>query len=74
MEKLAKAMGISVSTILSTAEGNEKAEQEMIELCFRNGEKHMKQKVIGILMDQKTKPNGFCHDHIVQLIKQVESL
>ena len=44
------------------------------EACFRNGEKHMKEKVIAMLMDHKTKPSGFCHGHIVQLIKQVESL
>lgn len=46
----------------------------IMELCFRNGEDHMREKVIALLMEHKTCPTGFCHEHIVYLIQEVERL
>lgn len=44
------------------------------EVCFHNGEKHMKEKVISMLMDHKTKVGLECHTHVVEIIKMVEAL
>ena len=46
----------------------------MMELCFKNGEQHMKEKVINMLMDHKTKVGLECHTHVVEIIKMVEAL
>ena len=44
----------------------------MAELCFRNGEAHMKEKVIAMLMDQQTCADGICHKRIADTIRMVE--
>ena len=44
------------------------------EACFHNGERHMKQKVIALLMEHKTQVKGECHEHVVQIIKMIEKL
>ena len=54
--------------------GPEAEDPNIMELCFRNGEAHMKEKVIALLMEHKTCPTGFCHEHIVYLIQEVERL
>ena len=46
----------------------------IMELCFHNGEQHMKEKIIEMLMDQKTKVKGVCHAHVVEIIRMVEGL
>lgn len=47
---------------------------DMAELCYRNGEQHMKEKIISKLMEHKTKVKGACHSHVVDIIKMVEGL
>lgn len=54
--------------------GPEVEDPNIMELCFRNGKANMKEKVIALLMDHKTKPNGLCHEHIIHLIREVECL
>lgn len=54
--------------------GPEEKNHNIMELCFQNGEAHMKEKVIALLMSNKTKPHGLCHNHIVYLIREVERL
>ena len=44
------------------------------EVCFRNGEEHMREKVIAMLMDHKTWSDGVCHAHIAEIIRKVERL
>lgn len=46
----------------------------MMELCFKNGERHMKEKIINMLMEHKTKVGLACHAHVVEIIKMVEAL
>lgn len=46
----------------------------MMELCFHNGERNMKEKVIDMLMDYKTFARGDCHTHLVEIIRKVEGL
>ena len=46
----------------------------IMELCFKNGENHMKEKVIAMLMEHKTKVGLTCHVHVVEIIKMVEEL
>lgn len=47
---------------------------EAEEVCFRNGEQNMKEKVISMLMDHKTRVGLECHTHVVEIIKMVEAL
>lgn len=44
------------------------------EVCFRNGERHMKDKVVSLLMDHKTRVGLECHTHVVEIIRMVEAL
>ena len=44
------------------------------EACFHNGEEHMKEKVIAMLMEHKTWSDGVCHHHIAEIIRKVECL
>jgi hypothetical protein len=46
----------------------------IMELCFKNGERHMKEKIINMLMEHKTKVGLACHAHVVEIIKMVEAL
>lgn len=54
--------------------GPEEADPNFMELCFRNGEAHMKEKTISLLMEYKTKAEGICHAHITEIIRRVQSL
>lgn len=54
--------------------GPSASDPNMAELCFRNGEAHMKEKVIALLMDHKTWSNGVCHQHMADIICRIESL
>lgn len=54
--------------------GPEESNQNIMELCFRNGEQHMKEKVISVLMDHQVCTDGVCHRHLVDIIRKVESL
>lgn len=49
-------------------------DHNMAELCFRNGEENMKEKVIALLMDHKVCTDGVCHRHITDIIRKVENL
>ena len=44
------------------------------EVCFHNGEEHMREKVIAMLMEHKTWSDGVCHAHIAEIIRKVERL
>ena len=46
----------------------------VMELCFHNGERHMKEKVIDMLMDHKTQVGLGCYEHVVEIIKLIEKL
>lgn len=50
------------------SEGN----YNMMELAFRNGEAHMKEKVISALMEYQTSAGSKCHGHIGEIIRLVE--
>ena len=50
------------------------ADTNIMELCFRNGERHMKEKIIDMLMEHKTQVGLSCHVHVVEIIKMVEAL
>lgn len=54
--------------------GPKESDPNLMELCFRNGENHMKEKVISMLMDHKTWSDGVCHAHIAEIIRKVECL
>lgn len=54
--------------------GPDEDDHNMAELCFRNGEAHMKEKVIALLMDNKVCTDGVCHRHIAQIIQKIENL
>lgn len=54
--------------------GPQESDPNLMELCFRNGEKNMKEKVISMLMDHKTWSDGVCHAHIAEIIRKVECL
>lgn len=45
-----------------------------MELCFRNGEQYIKEKIISTLMEHKTQVKGVCHAHVVEIIKMVEGM
>lgn len=54
--------------------GPMESDYNMAELCFRNGEANMKEKVIAMLMDHKVCTDGVCHRHITQIIQKIEKL
>lgn len=61
-------------TITPAVPGPSDDDHNIMELCFRNGEAHMKDKIIARLMEHKTKVKGVCHAHVVEIIKMVEGL
>ena len=61
-------------TITPAVPGPTDDNPNIMELCFHNGEQHMKEKIIEMLMDQKTKVKGVCHAHVVEIIRMVEGL
>lgn len=54
--------------------GPKETDMNIMEMCFRNGEKNMKEKVVSMLMDHKTWSDGVCHHHIAEIIRKVECL
>ena len=54
--------------------GPEESNPNLMELCFRNGENHMREKVIAMLMDHRAWSDGVCHHHIAEIIRKVECL
>lgn len=46
----------------------------MAELCFRNGEANMKEKVIALLMENKLFAKGVCHECTAAIIQKIEDL
>lgn len=54
--------------------GPEETDPNIMELCFRNGESNMKEKVISLLMEHQTWSDGVCHHHIAEIIRKVECL
>lgn len=46
----------------------------MMELCFKNGEQHMNENVINMLMDIKTHSGRHCYLNLIDIIKMVEAL
>lgn len=54
--------------------GPDENDHNMAELCFRNGEAYMKEKVIALLMDHQVCTDGVCHRHITQIIQKIENL
>lgn len=61
-------------TITPAVPGPEIADPNIMELCFRNGERHMKEKVIAMLQDVLDQANGFCMIDIYGVIKAAEDL
>lgn len=49
-------------------------DSNIMEACFHNGERHMKEKIIDMLMEHKTRVGLSCYMHIVEIIKKVEEL
>lgn len=53
-------------------------DHNMAELCFRNGEANMKEKVIALMMEHSQigpEPEyAYCHRHIEGIIRQIEKL
>lgn len=54
--------------------GPEESNPNIMEVCFRNGEQHMKEKVISILMDHQVCKDGSCYRCIADIVRKVESL
>jgi transcriptional regulator with XRE-family HTH domain len=78
IEKLADALCVSIDTLtgreVPAVPGPMENDPNMAELCFRNGEAHMKEKVIALLMEHKVCTDGVCHRHITQIIQKIEKL
>ena len=70
-EKIRKPYGITITPAIP---GPSDADPNIMELCFHNGEQHMKEKVISLLMEHRTQVMGECHEHVVEIIKMVEAL
>ena len=49
-------------------------DSNIMEVCFHNGERHMKEKIIDMLMEHKTRVGLACHGHVVEIIKMIEKL
>lgn len=70
-EKIRKPASV---TITPAVPGPEIADPNIMELCFHNGERHMKEKVIAVLQDVLDQANGFCMIDGYGVIKAVEDL
>lgn len=46
----------------------------IMELCFHNGERHMKEKVINLLLDNSQNKEGVCKALVLELAKKVETI
>ena len=54
--------------------GPMESDYNIAELCFRNGEANMKEKVIALLMESKVFAKGGCHECIAVIIQEIENL
>jgi hypothetical protein len=54
--------------------GPSDADPNIMELCFHNGERHMKEKVINLLLDNSQNKEGVCKALVLDLAKKVETL
>lgn len=70
-EKIRKPAGV---TITPAVPGPSEDDHNIMELCFRNGERHMKEKVITMLQDVLDQANGFCMIDVSGVIKAVEEI
>ena len=61
-------------TITPAVPGPSTADPNIMELCFHNGEQHMKEKVITMLQDVLDQADGFCMIDVSGVIKAVEDL
>ena len=50
------------------------SDYNMAELCFRNGEENMKEKVIAMRMESKMFAKGMCHECTAAIIQKIEKL
>lgn len=80
-EELMRIRGFGIGCLMEVQQkvrpmvpGPSAGDHNMAELCFRNGEAHMKEKVIAMLMDHQTCTEGVCHRHIVDIIRKIEQL
>ena len=46
----------------------------IMELCFHNWERHMKGKVINLLLDNSQNREGVCKALVLELAKKVETI
>ena len=88
LERIANALEVPVSDLLRhkahtsyvtpIVPGPMENDPNMAELCFRNGEANMKEKVIALLMEHAQigpEPEyACCHRHIEGIIRQIEKL
>jgi hypothetical protein len=61
-------------TFASAVPGPSDADPNIMELCFRNGERNMKEKVINLLLDNSQNKEGVCKALVLDLAKNVETL
>lgn len=61
-------------TITLEAPGPADDNPNIMELCFRNGERNMKEKVITMLQDILDQEGGLCRIYLSEVIKAVEVL
>ena len=54
--------------------GPKENDPNIAELCFRNGEAHMKEKVIAMMMESKMFAKGMCHECTAAIIQKIEKL
>lgn len=46
----------------------------IMETCFKNGERHMKEKVVKLLLEHGKNKEGVCKALVLDLIKNVEAI
>lgn len=46
----------------------------IMELCFHNGEDHMKEKVVNVLMEMRTHVSGVQYAQLTQILEKVRGL
>lgn len=54
--------------------GPMESDYNIAELCFRNGEANMKEKVIALMMESKMFAKGMCHECTAAIIQKIEKL
>jgi hypothetical protein len=61
-------------TFTPAVPGPSESDPNIMELCFHNGERHMKEKMITMLQDVLDQADGFCMIDVAGVIKAVEDL